>query len=98
MTANNRFYPLPGELQQDEFLTHLFTPVNSNLALTEYLGKSLQQIAGVYQQNPKTDAFDQLYRESLFKTYTTINRFRTLVEEGDLNVHPETFQIGRAHV
>ena len=92
LTANNRFYPLPGELQQDEFLTHLFTPVNSNLALTEYLGKSLQQIAGVYQQNPKTDAFDQLYRESLFKTYTTINRFRTLVEEGDLNVHPETFR------
>lgn len=92
LTENNRFYPLPSELQQDEFLTHLFTPVNTNFALTEYMGKSLQQIAGVYQQNKQTDAFDQLYRESLFKTYTTINRFRTLVEDGDLNVHPETFR------
>ena len=37
--------------------------------------------------NPKsTDAFNQLYRESLFKAYTTINRFRTLIEEDELTV------------
>ena len=92
LTENNRFYPLPSELQQDEFLTHLFTPVNTNPTLVNYLGKALQQVASIYQQNKKTDAFDQLYRESLFKTFTTINRFRTLIEEGDLNVHPETFR------
>ena len=92
LTENNRFYPLPSELQQDEFLTHLFTPVSSNPTLVNYLGKALQQVASIYQQNKKPDAFDQLYRESLFKTYTTINRFRTLIEEGDLNVHPETFR------
>ena len=92
LTENNRFYPLPSELQQDEFLTHLFTPVSTNPTLVNYLGKALQQVASIYQQNKKPDAFDQLYRESLFKTYTTINRFRTLIEEGDLNVHPETFR------
>ena len=92
LTENNRFYPLPSELQQDEFLTHLFTPVSGNPTLVNYLGKALQQVASIYQQNKKPDAFDQLYRESLFKTYTTINRFRTLIEEGDLNVHPETFR------
>lgn len=92
LTEKNRFYPLPSELHQDEFLRQLFTPVTSNLALTQYLANALQQVATIYQQNKKSDAFDQLYRESLFKTYTTINRFRTLVEEGDLNVHPETFR------
>lgn len=95
LTTNNRFYPLPSELQQDEFLTHLFTPTDTNLALTTYLGKALQQVATIYQQDneeKKNEAFNQLYRESLFKAYTTINRFHTLIEEGDLDVYPETFR------
>ena len=91
LAENNRFYPLPSELQTDEVLTHLFTPISTNLALTEYLSKALQQVAGIYQQSKDSDAFDQLYRESLFKAYTTINRFHTLIEEGDLQVHAETF-------
>ena len=32
------------------------------------------------------------YRESLFKAYTTINRFRTLIEEDELTVQSETFR------
>ena len=92
LTEKNRFYPLPSELQADEFLTHLFTPVSTNLGLTDYLSKALQQVAGIYQQSKESDAFDQLYRESLFKTYTTMNRFHTLIEEGDLKVHAETFR------
>ena len=93
LTTNNRFYPLPSELQQDDYLTHLFAPIDSNLALTEYLAKALRQVATVYQQeneSKKNEAFNQLYRESLFKAYTTINRFHTLIEEGDLDVQAET--------
>ena len=95
LTENNRFYPLPSELQRGEFLEHLFTPVNGNLALTTYLAEALQQVAQVYQQNSaeeRNEAFNQLYRESLFKAYTTVNRFHTLIEEGDLNVQPETLR------
>ena len=91
LAEKNRFYPLPSELQTDEVLTHLFTPVSTNLALTEYLSKALQQVTGIYQQSKDTEAFDQLYRESLFKAFTTINRFHTLIEEGDLQVHAATF-------
>ena len=43
-------------------------------------------------QTLENDAFNQLYRESLFKAYTTVNRFRTLIEEGELDVQPETFR------
>ena len=96
LTRNNRFYPLPGELGKDEFLTRLFTPLSGNLNLCIRLSETLQQVASIYQANTSgtedTDAFNQLYRESLFKAYTTINRFRTLIEEDDLTVQSETFR------
>ena len=96
LTRNTRFYPLPGELGKDEFLTRLFTPLSGNLNLCIRLSETLQQVAGIYQANTSgtedTDAFNQLYRESLFKAYTTINRFRTLIEEDVLTVQSETFR------
>ena len=96
LTRNNRFYPLPGELGKDEFLTRLFTPLSGNLNLCIRLSETLQQVAGIYQANTSgtedTDAFNQLYRESRFKAYTTINRFRTLIEEDELTVQSETFR------
>lgn len=96
LTRNNRFYPLPGELGKDEFLTRLFTPLSGNLNLCIRLSETLQQVVGIYQANTSgtedTDAFNQLYRESLFKAYTTINRFRTLIEEDELTVQSETFR------
>lgn len=96
LTRNNRFYPLPGELGKDEFLIRLFTPLSGNLNLCIRLSETLQQVAGIYQANTSgtedTDAFNQLYRESLFKAYTTINRFRTLIEEDELTVQSETFR------
>lgn len=96
LTRNNRFHPLPGELGKDEFLTRLFTPLSGNLNLCIRLSETLQQVAGIYQANTSgtedTDAFNQLYRESLFKAYTTINRFRTLIEEDELTVQSETFR------
>lgn len=104
LTRNNRFYPLPGELGKDEFLTRLFTPLSGNLNLCIRLSETLQQVAGIYQKNSSADtekkdydtesadAFNQLYRESLFKAYTTVNRFRTLIEEDELTVQPETFR------
>ena len=96
LTRNNRFYPLPGELGKDEFLTRLFTPLSGNLNLCIRLSETLQQVASISQANTSgtedTDAFNQLYRESLFKAYTTINRFRTLIEEDELTVQSETFR------
>ena len=89
LTKHNRFYPLPSELQKDEFLTQLFAPLSgSNLSLCLRISEILQQIASIYQNKTGED----LYRESLFKAYTTISRFRTLIEEGELTVQPETLR------
>lgn len=96
LTQNNRFYPLPTELCKEEFLTTLFTPLSDNLSLCIRLSEILKQIATLYRQttneNEETNAFNQLYRESLFKAYTAVNRFRTLIEEGELQVRREMFQ------
>ena len=95
LTQDNRFYPLPSELKKDEFLSHLFTPVSGILPLTDYLLEALQQVAVIYRKDKEKEqdeALNQLYRESLFKAYTTFGRIRTLMEEGILNIQPHTFR------
>lgn len=92
LTKKNRFYPLPSELQSDEALTLIFTPRKGNLELCVYLEEVLKRVASLYQENmDETDVFAPLYRESLFKAYTAVGRFRLLIEEGDLQIHTETF-------
>lgn len=94
LTRDNRFYPLPSELKQDNVLELLFTPRRNNLDLCSMLSEALKEVAVIYQQQAAShsDAFDQLYRESLFKTYTLVNRFHTLIESKELNVQAGTFQ------
>lgn len=98
LTQRNRFFPLPSELCQDAFLKQVFTPLSGNLNLCIRLTEALQQATTLYRsastsaEDPETNAFGQLYRESLFKAYTTLNRFRTLIEEGTLTVHPNTLR------
>ena len=94
LTRDNRFYPLPSELKQDNVLELLFTPRRNNLDLCSMLSEALKEVAVIYQQQAAShsDAFDQLYRESLFKTYTLVNRFHTLIESKELNVQADTFQ------
>ena len=94
LTRDNRFYPLPSELKQDNVLELLFTPRRNNLDLCSMLSEALKEVAVIYQQQAAShsDAIDQLYRESLFKTYTLVNRFHTLIESKELNVQAGTFQ------
>lgn len=94
LTRDNRFYPLPSELKQDNVLELLFTPRRNNLDLCGMLSEALKEVAVIYQQQAAShsDAFDQLYRESLFKTYTLVNRFHTLIESKELNVQAGTLQ------
>ena len=93
LTNNNRFYPLPSELKQDDFLTKIFTPQNGMKELCVYLTDLLQNISLIYRKEEDfNDIFNQLYRESLFKTFTTINRLYSLIETGELNVRLDTFK------
>ncbi|KAA6316596.1 ATP-dependent helicase/deoxyribonuclease subunit B, partial [termite gut metagenome] len=94
LKANNRFYPTPAELKQDEFLSLLFTPCSDVRELCLYITEILKKVATLYrsEQEESGDAFNQLYREALFKSYTTVNRLLSLIENGDLQIQTDMFK------
>lgn len=93
LTKDNRFYPLPSELRKDDFLDKVFTPQNSISALCAYLTELLRDVSTLYRQEKEdSDIFNQLYRESLFKSFTTVNRVLNLIESGELNVQVRTLK------
>ena len=93
LTRDNRFFPLPSELKQDTFLEQIFTPKTGISALCQYLTEMLREVAVLYRQEQETDdIFNQLYRESLFKSYTLINRLLNLIDNGELNIQIDTLR------
>lgn len=44
------------------------------------------------QEKDEEDIFNQLYRESLFKGYTLINRLLSLIENDGLSLHTDTLK------
>lgn len=93
LTKDNRFYPLPSELKKDAFLEQIFTPQNGIAALCRYLTEQLREVAVIYrQEKDEEDIFNQLYRESLFKSYTLVNRLLNLIETDGLNLRVETLK------
>ena len=93
LTSTNRFYPLPSELKADDFLAKLFTPRNGIKELCDYLTSLIKEISILYRKEGEyDDIFNQLYRESLFQSYTKINRLYSLIESGELNVRTDTLK------
>ena len=93
LTKDNRFYPLPSELKRDAFLEQVFTPQNGTAAICRYLTELLREVAVIYrQEKDEEDIFNQLYRESLFKGYTLINRLLSLIENDGLSLHTDTLK------
>lgn len=93
LTKDNRFFPLPSELKKDDFLEQVFTPQNDIAALCRYLTALLREVAVIYRREDDTkDIFNQLYRESLFKSYTIVNRLLNLIETEELTLRIETLK------
>ncbi len=90
----NKFYPLPSELRKDEILDIIFSPCSNLFSLCQYLKELISVAASLYREKDGSsdDVFNQLYRESLFKSYTSINRISNLIENGKLEVRVDTFR------
>ena len=92
LTMDNRFYPLPSELSADDFLQSIFTPRTGTVDLCRYLVEQLSAVATLYRKAEEDDTeadadediFNQLYRESLFRAYTLVNRLLNLVRTEDM--------------
>lgn len=95
LTQRNRFFPLPSELQADEPLRQLFTPVSGIAPICQYLNEALRLVSTLYRQPEAEDTslYDQLYRESIFKSYTLVNRLYALAQEQAFGrLQPLTFR------
>ncbi|KAA6343282.1 ATP-dependent helicase/deoxyribonuclease subunit B [termite gut metagenome] len=93
LTEKNRFYPTLTELKQDEFLSLIFTPHDNARELCFYLTEILKDIATLYQKKEEiNNASTQLYQEALFKSYTTVNRLLSLIENDNLQIQTSTFK------
>ena len=90
----NKFYLYPSEFSQSPYLSHLFSPQLEACDLCEYLKKAIELVTELYNNKDKNEEsiFDQLYRESLFKAYTTINKIYLLIEAGELPIKSSTLQ------
>ena len=86
LNAQKVFYPDRQRLAVDEGMALLFTPQTDNQALLQWLCNIIQRVATAHL------APDPLFQESLFRTYTLLNRLLTLVNEGDLQVDIITLQ------
>ena len=96
LDQQKRFYPSRSflSLDGDEGLSLLFSDLESvasedeyNLTLTTYLLNILKTI-GVNARELE----DPLFHESLFRTYTLINRLQDLIKSGDLQVDTITLE------
>ncbi|MBQ2299081.1 MAG: PD-(D/E)XK nuclease family protein [Bacteroidaceae bacterium] len=89
LTEQNRFYPLPSELQTDDTLLHLFPAegTSNGASMLDHLLEAIKQCATLFQTtNDAQTAEAQLSQEALFKCYTLVNRLKKLVDEGLLTV------------
>ena len=102
LTNKNRFFPLPSELtKDDEQLDLLFKPlIAKEKEVCKRLNEVIQVIAEKFRDETAEKELQlsgnepsmQLYKESLFKIYTTINRFSSLIENGTLKLKAATLR------
>lgn len=97
LVDRHRFYPSRDELSLDEGLTLLFSDLTKSTdgktyneieVLSQWLLSLLRHIA-IEAQAQKPD--DPLTHESIFRTYTLLNRLHGLVASGDLATDVITF-------
>lgn len=84
-----RLYPFPAELHKDEVLKLVFTPPLDNNSFVEQLISLLELLGKTYREEIQkdTDLFTQLYVESIYQSYTVMERIKGL----SLEVSERTF-------
>lgn len=93
LTKKCHFFPAPSELKQDDFLSFLFTPQSGIIAYCNYLAEVLKKVATLYRDNTDShNSFESLYQESLFKSYTLVNRLFNLFTTQNLSLNDSTFR------
>lgn len=88
LNDEHKYYPSEDELNNDEEMKLLFTPIDCTdmLALTT----ALQQLLGKVAKGG-AESHDPLFQESVFRMYTLLTPFADLFREGELPIDVNTF-------
>lgn len=86
LADENRFFPTSADLHQDKLLQLIFGIQVQPAALYSYLIDVVEYVSRIYRtENDSFAAADHLYKESLFKSYTLLNRLMSMLNEGNLD-------------
>lgn len=99
LVTRHRYFPSREELCADDGLRMLFRDLSqsseegreydANIETNQWLLDIIRHVAMAVQQAQLTDP---LTHESLFRTYTLVNRLHSLLSGGDLKADPMTYQ------
>lgn len=92
LTDKKIFYPKSSDLLRDTFTILLFTPQTTAENIYKNLAIILREIAIWMNQNKNSEMLEQLYNESLFKSYTILTRIIDLIQKKYLNVTLSTLR------
>ncbi len=90
ITKNRNLFPSDELLHADEFLAKIFVPATDNQAWINNLRDVIYTITNSCTAKETVDAYDELFRESLFTVYTQAQRMLSLLETGDLGLQLRT--------
>ncbi len=96
LTKTNRIYPQPTEFAGDEVLARLFTPsADTPTDLCALLQWALERVADSFRtlsDEEQADPLMPIHREAIYTAITVVNRFRLLIDGGELaEVKTSTF-------
>lgn len=88
LNDSHKYYPTEDELNTDEEMKCLFTPLDCTDLLS--LTTALQQLLGKVAKGG-AESRDPLFQESVFRMYTLLTPFADLFSEGELPIDINTF-------
>lgn len=99
LVNEHMYFPARDDLQKDEGSSLLFRDIgvsqkkdreyDTNREVNQWMLDILRRVAMTAQQNEQEAP---LTHESLFRTYTLLNRLQNLFDQGDLKIDPVTYQ------
>lgn len=90
LTEKRIFYPTLDKLASGPVLEILFRRCTDNLSLLDWLLDVFKAMVPAIKDDPDNSVFRPLNQESVYRMYTSVNRFRSLTAEGSLETGTET--------
>lgn len=91
LLVEKTFFPKYETLAKDEFLSRIFIHRGENKEWLDDMLATIKSIAKTYTSTDnELSLYEKVFVEAIYKTYTQIQRFRSLVDSGELQLKKST--------